>query len=477
MPENWSGRLEIVSAIDGRVTQPRRRALPRSSRAAISIRRRRASTAPDIIALKVRTRQSRIEIAAAARTRVFRDRPRDPGRPRDLPDRGLHPAGARASTSRQGEPVRVEKLVALYTSRDRAITEPLRQRGAQRRPLPGLRRGARRATRRAWEELWDVCDVRVPERAARAVPAAPAHLPRPAGLLAPDRPPRRRRARARAQRRGVPRPRVLGRALRLSVPQLPAARRSRAACCCTATGASARRARRRPGGRLPRRDVPLAERQRRRRRRPRSSTSTRCRGRWEPDLSRNQRHVNAAIFYNIWQYYQATDDVDFLRDYGAEMMLEIARFWASIAHFNPARERWEIHGVMGPDEFHEKYPGATEGGLRNNAYTNVMVAWICDDRAGGARPAAREPARRAARGGPASPTRRSATWERDEPPDVRPLPRATASSASSRATRSSRSSTGTATARATATSSASTGSCAPRATTPTATSSPSRPTR
>ena len=60
------------------------------------------------------------------------------------------------------------------------------------------------------------------------------------------------------------------------------------------------------------------------------------------------------------------------------MMLEIARFWASIAHFNPARERYEIHGVMGPDEFHEKYPGAAHGGLRNNAYTNVMVAWLCD---------------------------------------------------------------------------------------------------
>jgi trehalose/maltose hydrolase-like predicted phosphorylase len=60
------------------------------------------------------------------------------------------------------------------------------------------------------------------------------------------------------------------------------------------------------------------------------------------------------------------------------MMLEIARFWASIAHFNPERDRYEIHGVMGPDEFHEKYPGAAEGGLRNNAYTNVMVAWSCE---------------------------------------------------------------------------------------------------
>jgi trehalose/maltose hydrolase-like predicted phosphorylase len=100
-------------------------------------------------------------------------------------------------------------------------------------------------------------------------------------------------------------------------------------------------------------------------------------GRWDPDLSHNQRHVNAAIFYNIWQYFQATRDLAFLRDYGAEMMLEIARFWASIAHFNPQRGRYEIHGVMGPDEFHEKYPGADEDGLRNNAYTNVMVAWLC----------------------------------------------------------------------------------------------------
>ena len=101
-------------------------------------------------------------------------------------------------------------------------------------------------------------------------------------------------------------------------------------------------------------------------------------GQWDPDLSRNQRHVSAAIFYTVWNYHQATHELAFLRDCGAEMMLEIARFWASMAHFNPARDRWEIHGVMGPDEFHEKYPGAAEGGLRNNAYTNVMVAWICE---------------------------------------------------------------------------------------------------
>ena len=134
-------------------------------------------------------------------------------------------------------------------------------------------------------------------------------------------------------------------------------------------------------------------------------------GRWEPDLSHNQRHVNAAIFYNVWHYYQATEDLDFLRDNGAEMMLEIARFWASIAHYDAERDRYEIHGVMGPDEFHEKYPGAEEGGLRNNAYTNVMVAWIAETAQRGARAAAREPQRGAAGPASASPTRRSGRWE------------------------------------------------------------------
>jgi trehalose/maltose hydrolase-like predicted phosphorylase len=49
-----------------------------------------------------------------------------------------------------------------------------------------------------------------------------------------------------------------------------------------------------------------------------------------------------------------------------------------MVHYNPERDRYEIHGVMGPDEFHEKYPDSDEEGLRNNAYTNVMVAWISD---------------------------------------------------------------------------------------------------
>ena len=146
-------------------------------------------------------------------------------------------------------------------------------------------------------------------------------------------------------------------------------------------------------------------------------------GHWDPDLSHNQRHVNAAIFYNVWQYYQATDDIEFLRDYGAELMLEIARFWASIAHYNPERDRYEIHGVMGPDEFHEKYPGAAEGGLRNNAYTNVMVAWICRHRPTRARPAAGRAAATPCGARIGLTDEEIAHLGGDEPADVRAVPR------------------------------------------------------
>ena len=80
--------------------------------------------------------------------------------------------------------------------------------------------------------------------------------------------------------------------------------------------------------------------------------------------------------WNVWQYYQATGDLAFLAGYGAEMLLEIARFWASIASYDRALDRYQILGVMGPDEYHDGYPDRDEPGLDNNAYTNVMAAWV-----------------------------------------------------------------------------------------------------
>jgi beta-phosphoglucomutase family hydrolase len=98
-------------------------------------------------------------------------------------------------------------------------------------------------------------------------------------------------------------------------------------------------------------------------------------GEWGDDYSSLQRHVSLAIAYNIWQYWQITADTPFLQDYGAEMYLEICRFWASMTYEDKSTGRLSIKNVMGPDEFHESYPDATEGGLKDNAYTNMMVAW------------------------------------------------------------------------------------------------------
>lgn len=97
--------------------------------------------------------------------------------------------------------------------------------------------------------------------------------------------------------------------------------------------------------------------------------------RWIQERSCLQIHVNAAIAYNIWHYYQVTVDQDFIAFRGAEMLLEIARFWATRSTYNPKRARFEIKNVVGPDEFHVQYPGSTQAGIHNNAYTNFMASW------------------------------------------------------------------------------------------------------
>jgi alpha,alpha-trehalase len=96
---------------------------------------------------------------------------------------------------------------------------------------------------------------------------------------------------------------------------------------------------------------------------------------WIEDASQRQRHINASVAYNIWQYYQVSQDTSFLFFYGAEMLLQMARFWASIAEYNAATERYEIRFVVGPDEYHVRYPDSETPGIHNNAYTNMMASW------------------------------------------------------------------------------------------------------
>lgn len=98
-------------------------------------------------------------------------------------------------------------------------------------------------------------------------------------------------------------------------------------------------------------------------------------GRWMPDHTRLQHHVGSAIAWNVWQHWLATGDDALLAHEGGEMLIEIARFWAGIAQWDDTRGRYVIRRVVGPDEYHNSYPGDPFPGLDNNAYTNVMAAW------------------------------------------------------------------------------------------------------
>jgi beta-phosphoglucomutase family hydrolase len=101
-------------------------------------------------------------------------------------------------------------------------------------------------------------------------------------------------------------------------------------------------------------------------------------GEWGDDYSSLQRHISLAIAYNTWNYYHASGDLEFMESYGAELLLDICKFWASKASYDEKNESYHISKVMGPDEFHESLPGSEEGGLTDNAYSNIMVCWIID---------------------------------------------------------------------------------------------------
>ena len=100
--------------------------------------------------------------------------------------------------------------------------------------------------------------------------------------------------------------------------------------------------------------------------------------RWMPDNSLHQRHVGLAVAYNAWQHFQTTGDLSWLEERGAELIIEVTRMFASLATYDPTDDRFHLAGVMGPDEYHDGYPDAPGGGVRDNAYTNVLFSWVCE---------------------------------------------------------------------------------------------------
>lgn len=370
--ENWSGRITVRTALDAAITNSgveRYRGLASRHLETLELHHLGADT----LFLRVRTNQSLIQVAQAACTRLYRDDVEiDTERHSDvLKDQVRQDI---ACAVQKGERIVVEKIVAFHTSLDQAISEAGLE--AKRSLAHADRFDELLAPHAlAWKHLWDDCDIALEDHAEREtelklrvyifhlLQTVSVHTTeRDAGLPA-------RGWHGEAYRGHIfwdelfifpfltLRMPILTRALlRYRFRRLPEARRAaREAGYAGAmypwqSGSTGR------------------EESQRLHLNPQS-------GRWLPDSTHRQRHINAAIAYNIWQYHQATDDHEFLYAYGAEMLLEIARFWASIATYNAAIDRYEIKGVMGPDEYHTAYPGQ-EGGLDNNAYTNVMAAWV-----------------------------------------------------------------------------------------------------
>jgi alpha,alpha-trehalose phosphorylase len=79
-----------------------------------------------------------------------------------------------------------------------------------------------------------------------------------------------------------------------------------------------------------------------------------------------QYHINADIMYALRKYVQATGDEAFLRDCGAEMLIETARLWLDLGFYSDAKGgKFCINSVTGPDEYNTV--------VNNNAYTNLMA--------------------------------------------------------------------------------------------------------
>lgn len=76
-------------------------------------------------------------------------------------------------------------------------------------------------------------------------------------------------------------------------------------------------------------------------------------------------HINSAVVYGFELYYNYTNDKEFITEYGAELVVEIAKFWLSRLEYNQESDYYEILDVVGPDEYKEH--------VDNNMYTNFTA--------------------------------------------------------------------------------------------------------
>lgn len=374
--ENWSGRIEFRSALEGRVVNAgvdRYKALNSKHLEPLGSE----ELSKDEIYLEVQTNQSKVRVSQAARTRILKNGQLLTLKPNTAREPG-YIAQHFTVEVKEGDRVSVEKVAALFTSKDSGISD-CSLAACKALAEAGSFGDLFQSHALAWEHLWrrfeinfEPHDPEEGDRTARIVHLYIFHLLQTSSLHTKD------------LDVGVPSrgwhgeayrghifwdelyifpllnyrvPEVTRALLMYRFRRLDAARQAakeagyRGAMYPWQSGSSGR------------------EETQRLHLNPKS-------GRWLPDNSNLQRHINVAIAYNLWQYYQVTGDMEFLSFYGAEMLLETTRFWANLCTYNEQLGRYEILGVMGPDEYHDAYPDADQPGLNNNAYTNVMTVWV-----------------------------------------------------------------------------------------------------
>jgi trehalose/maltose hydrolase-like predicted phosphorylase len=371
VPENWSGEMELRSGLDGNVSNT---GVERyNDLNGVHLQHvETGNVDEDSIYLTVQTNQSLIRMTQAARTRLFMDGKRLVLPANTQTERGSIVQSFKLTCKKQ-KSVRIEKLVAIYTSRDHAISEASLESRHEINRIGNFNQIIS-AHIKAWARIWRLSDIEItgnnetqlllrlhifhliqtvslntietdvgiPSRGWHGeayrghifwdelfiFPFINFHFPALARSLIMYRYRRLHEARYAAKEEGY-----------------------KGAMYPWQSGSN---------GREESQVIHLN---------PNS-------GKWDPDNTYLQRHVNAAIAYNIYQYYKITNDIEFMSYYGTEMMLDIARFWVSKCTYNSDRDKYEIRHVVGPDEFHTRYPDSEEPGLNNNAYTNIMAAWV-----------------------------------------------------------------------------------------------------
>lgn len=369
-PVNWSGPVMIRSALDGSVKNEGVKRYKALSSQHLKIIEK--GKKDDIIYLLVQTNQSRIYMAQAAQCHVFFENKKIRTKREVLEEEGKISERFSFQAS-QGKTVTIEKIVSISSSKDRAINEPLNSALEMLRDeldFSGLK--ARHCE--AWSRLWKQFDITLksPGNSQLLLRLHIFHLLQTSSMHTIGRDV------------GIPARGWHGEAYRghifwdelfifpLLNYRLPDLTHSLLLYRYYRLGAARKLAEKEglKGAMFPWQSGSSGrEESQVMHLNPKS-------GKWLPDHTYLQRHVNLAIAYNIWQYYEVTADRNFMKFYGAEMLLEIAHFFASITTWSENKQRYEIRNVVGPDEFHTAYPGSDEPGINNNAYTNVMTSWL-----------------------------------------------------------------------------------------------------